>query len=200
MEPITGYGAVFYDGTERTEFVLGEERGVKFVERIMPGTFDRAIRDDDVVGLFNHDDNNVLGRTSSGTMRLSVDQRGLRYEIDPPDTELGRSVAELQKRGDVSGSSFAFLVTDHEIRSDGNIRIREVRDVKLIDVGPVTYPAYKGTNQRSGRRFIDSTCMAIPVVGSEAQEIRSAMAAYRTEEDDSESERVRIMRLLAELA
>lgn len=138
---ITGYASVFYNGQAGTEYdIYGDGY---MIERIMPGTFDRAIREDDVRGLFNHNAEKVLGRTLAGTMTLSVDNTGLRYEITPPNTSTAAEVIELLKRGDVSGSSFAFLVTDsNPVRKEGGRRIMEITGVRLFDVGPVTYPAY----------------------------------------------------------
>jgi len=139
---IVGYAAVFYDENDPgTEYPLYDD----LVERIMPGAFDRAIREDDVRGLFNHDDSLVLGRCKSGTMRLSVDRRGLRYEIDPPDTQTGRDLITLLQRGDVDGSSFAFLPDDTTYRQQGDTYVVERNSVKLFDVGPVAYPAYAST-------------------------------------------------------
>src|SRR5689334_2288993 len=80
---ISGYAAVFYDGSPGTEYQMWQG----FSERIMPGAFDRCIREGhDVRALFNHDPNYPLGRTSAGTCRLSIDKRGLKYEIDPPNS------------------------------------------------------------------------------------------------------------------
>lgn len=139
---IVGYAAVTYDGTPDTEYELYED----YVERIMPGAFDRALAEkDDVRGLFNHDPDNLLGRTSAGTMALAVDKKGLRYEIQPGDTTMARDVVEHIKRGDVDGSSFAFRVTDEDIRKEDDVYIREISGVRLFDVGPVTYPAYTAT-------------------------------------------------------
>lgn len=146
---IVGYGAVYYDGSERTEFELWPG----MIERIMPGTFDRALRAaDDVRGLFNHDPNQVLGRTGSRTLKLVSDTRGLRYEISPPDTATGRDVMELVRRGDVSGSSFSFAVPPDgqrmklEKRAGVTVKVREIINVDpLYDVGPVTFPAYEAT-------------------------------------------------------
>jgi len=138
---IEGYGAIFYDGSAGSEYELWF--GVK--ERIMPGAFDRAIREgDDCRALFNHDANMVLGRTTAGTLALSVDQRGLKYEIDPPASRA--DVIEAIERGDVTGSSFGFMVTDEDWRMENGTEIREIRGVKLLDVSPVTYPAYEGTS------------------------------------------------------
>lgn len=139
---IEGYGAVYYDGTPGSEYALATD----YVERILPGAFDDAIRDDDVVGLYNHNADHILGRTSSGTMGLSTDSKGLRYEIDVnPDTAIGHEVAGHIRRGDLSGSSFAFRVLDENFRTEGGIDIREIVRVQLFDVGPVTFPAYEGT-------------------------------------------------------
>lgn len=141
---IAGYGAVFYDGTPATEYKLWDGA----VERIMPTAFDRAIREDDVRGLFNHDANLVLGRTTAKTMRLATDKTGLRYEIDAPDTQLGRDLAVSLTRGDVSGSSFSFIIgeTGQVWRKEGDVMVRELVEVsELFDTGPVTFPAYTST-------------------------------------------------------
>lgn len=140
---IAGYGAVFYSASDAgTEYRLWDD----FRERIMPGAFDRALRDrHDVRGLFNHDANQLLGRSAAGTMRLSVDQTGLRYEIDLPDTQLGRDLRELLERGDITGSSFAFAATRVVWIEERDLTIRQVEEVDLYDVGPVTFPAYEAT-------------------------------------------------------
>lgn len=137
---IQGYGSVFYDGTPETEFELWHD----VFERIMPGTFDRAIAEDDVRGLFNHDPDHVLGRNTASTMLLVVDKKGLRYEIDAPDTQLGHDLGVSIGREDVTGSSFSFNVTDEEWRTENGKEIREISGVRLFDVGPVTFPAYEG--------------------------------------------------------
>jgi HK97 family phage prohead protease len=143
---IVGYGAVFHRADDPgTEYQLW--RGA--VERVGRSAFDNALkRPDDVRGLFNHDSDRVLGRTTSGTMRLSVDDRGLRYEIDLPDTQTARDVAASIERGDITGSSFSFSVEGEEWqRDDGRgVEIRTIKDVKLFDVGPVTFPAYQSAN------------------------------------------------------
>lgn len=148
---LVGYGAVFFDasnpGTEYNFAGLWSD----FRERIMPGAFDQALREDDVRGLFNHDVNQILGRTIAKTLRLSVDRVGLRYEIDPPSTEAAKTVVEAIRRGDVNGSSFSFTVDEENWRTindaeDRPIQIRELNRVRLYDVGPVTFPAYQATS------------------------------------------------------
>lgn len=117
-----------------------------FVERIAPGAFRKTIGEADVKALFNHDANLLLGRTKSGTLRLDEDEVGLRYEVDLPDTTLGRDLSVLLARGDVSQSSFAFRVVKDDWEVDEQDRpVRTLVEVKLFDVSPVTYPAYLDT-------------------------------------------------------
>jgi len=139
---IEGYAAVYYRGEEEQEYRLFDD----MVERIAPGAFDEAIGRDDVRGLFNHDSNIVLARTSSGTMTLSSDDTGLRYsfDIDPEDPDHQR-VSRKIKRGDVDGSSFAFEVTGEEFERREGVVYRTITGVKLYDVGPVTFPAYSAS-------------------------------------------------------
>jgi hypothetical protein len=139
---IVGYGAMYYDGTPETQYTLWP----LVVERIMPGAFDLTIAEDDIRGLFNHDPSMLLGRVAATTMRLSTDNVGLRYEIDPGETQVGRDVTEHVRRGDLSGSSFSFQITDERWYEEGDLEVREILGVKLYDVGPVTFPAYESTS------------------------------------------------------
>lgn len=115
-----------------------------FTEEVSPGAADEVMNDD-VRGLFNHEPNLVLGRTKSGTMRMSIDPIGLKYTIDfnPNDTD-HTNLMEKVKRGDISQSSFAFRVKDDkwETRNGKDHRII-TKFKRLIDVSPVTYPAYQ---------------------------------------------------------
>jgi HK97 family phage prohead protease len=139
---IIGYGAVYYDAADAgSEYRLWDD----MLERVMPGCFDRAIREDDVRSFFNHDENQILGRNKSGTLALSVDSRGLHYEITTPDTQAGRDTTTSIRRGDVTGSSFMFLPRDTTWREVDGVFIRELNDVELWEVGPVVFPAYQST-------------------------------------------------------
>jgi len=134
---LVGYAAVFNSDSEKL--------GGWFIERILPGAFNEVLGDD-VRALFNHDPNLILGRSTSGTLRLSVDQEGLRYEIDLPDTQTARDLEKSIERGDVSQSSFAFQVGEDKWVNEGDDEIREIiRFNRLFDVSPVTYPAYPDT-------------------------------------------------------
>ena len=150
---ITGYAAV-YDR-------LSLELPGNFRERIMPGAFDKVLArqrgKQDVVAVFNHDNNIVLGRTSSGTLELSSDAKGLRYEVTPPATRA--DIVELIARRDVRGSSFAFTVgTGGDAwSSDDKGSIRSVREVSgLFDVGPVVNPAYPDSSVQAALRSYEA--------------------------------------------
>jgi len=135
---IIGYASVF---DSRSELICG-----CFREIIKPGAFD-GVLNDDVRGLFNHDPNYILGRTRSKTLSLSVDDRGLRYEILAPTTPtITDLVLSPMRRGDISQSSFAFRVArdgERWYQDDEGVIVREItRFSRLYDVSPVTYPAY----------------------------------------------------------
>lgn len=135
---IIGYGSVF---NSRSEPLWG------FREIIKPGAFDDVLGDD-VRGLFNHDPNFILGRSSSGTLTVGVDDKGLHYDINAPDTQTIRDlVLAPMLRGDINQSSFAFRVArdgEHWFEDEEGIVIREIsRFSRLFDVSPVTYPAYQ---------------------------------------------------------
>ncbi|PHZ02587.1 HK97 family phage prohead protease [Citrobacter freundii] len=134
---IIGYGSVF---NSRSEPLWG------FREIIKPGAFDDVLGDD-VRGLFNHDPNFILGRSASGTLKVSTDEHGLRYDIEAPDTQTIRDlVLAPMLRGDINQSSFAFRVArdgERWFEDEEGVVIREIsRFSRLFDVSPVTYPAY----------------------------------------------------------
>lgn len=133
-----GYAAVF---GRRSVELYG------FTEIIDPGAFTKTVREADVVALWNHDEGALLGRVTSGTLRLSIDDRGLAYEVDLPDTTPGRDVAELLRRKDVRGSSFGFrTIRDTWFEDEDGAVTRTLLEVELIDVSPVARPAYVDTD------------------------------------------------------
>jgi len=132
---IEGYGAVFDS--------LSENLG-GFREKIEKGAFDDVLTDD-VRALINHDPNLLLARTKSNTLKISVDDHGLRYSFTPPDTSYANDLKESITRGDLDQSSFAFTIEEDDWSEDDDGRV--VRTIKkfrkLFDVSPVTYPAYQ---------------------------------------------------------
>ena len=156
---VEGYAAVFHNPAERgTEYKLCDD----IVEHIDPQAFQRAIAQKQPCRcLVNHDPNYRLGRVDKGTLRLTTDERGLKYEADIPDTQVGRDTATDLANGNLDGSSFSFSVVGQRWedvkRGDDYMTIRTITDVDLYDVGPVGFPAYEATTAgiRSAERMED---------------------------------------------
>ena len=135
---IVGYAARFN--------VLSLDLG-GFREMILPGAFDKVLSrqrgKQDVIAVFNHDPNILLGRTSSGTLELSSDDKGLKYSVTPPAERA--DIISLILRKDLRGSSFAFTVSKdgESYASDASGAVRSISQISgLYDVGPVVSPAY----------------------------------------------------------
>ena len=138
LPKIVGYAAVF-DSESRD---LGN-----FTEVIKPGAFNRALSEkQDVRAFVDHDASKILGRTKAGTLELSTDSVGLRVEITPPDTTVGRDTVESVRRGDLDSMSFGFVVRDDNWREVEGRALREIRDLDLHEVSLVSFPAYEETS------------------------------------------------------
>lgn len=142
---IRGYAAVF---NSYSQPMMG------FREIIRPGAFRKTLREADVRALLNHDPNFVLGRKSAGTLELAEDDKGLRYSITPPNTTFANDLMVSIDRGDVTQSSFGFNTVKDKWTQDGDVLTRELIEVKLFDVSPVTFPAYTQT-EVSVRSLLD---------------------------------------------
>lgn len=136
---ITGHAAVFNQVVEI---------GRWFREKIMPGAFTRAIVEDVVPLLLEHE-GLPLARSNAGTgtLKLSEDDIGLYIEtdLDLADPDALRAVTKM-KRGDLDKMSFAFIATREEWITDGDTELRIIHEVDLYDVSIVTTPAYDGTD------------------------------------------------------
>jgi uncharacterized protein len=131
---IGGYAATF----NRESRNLGG-----YVETVTASAFNKSRGDGwpDVVARYNHDDNMLLGTTAANTLRLNVDNVGLAYDVDVPESRA--DVHELVERGDVRKSSFAFIVRDDDwALTEQNFPERRLLSVQLVDVAPVNVPAY----------------------------------------------------------
>ena len=149
---IVGYAAVY----NRLSLDLGG-----FREMILPGAFDKVLSrqrgKQDVIAVFNHDPNILLGRTSSGTLQLSSDEKGLKYSVTPPAERA--EIISLILRRDVFGSSFAFTVSKdgESFASDASGAVRSIREVSgLYDVGPVVNAAYPASTSGIAMRSYEA--------------------------------------------
>jgi HK97 family phage prohead protease len=143
---IRGYAAVY---NSDSEWMGG------FYEQIETGAFDEVLNDD-VRAYFNHDENLLLGRVSSGTLRISTDKRGLFYEVDLPKTSYANDLMELMQRGDVNQSSFAFLIERDRWEQRDGVTYRIIEKVsRLIDVSPVSMPAYPSATSELKKRDLE---------------------------------------------
>ena len=147
---ITGHAAVY---NQKSEQMWG------FRETIRPGAFTKTIKTADVRALWNHDPNYVLGRTKSGTLELSEDDKGLVVKITPPETNFAKDIIATIKRGDVDQMSFGFQTVTDEWRTEDKEQIRELIEVELFDVSPVTFPAYPQTDVQA-RSFYEARMKA----------------------------------------
>lgn len=184
---IKGYAAKFNSFSE--SLPIHDERGYQigtFREVLLPGCFTEAIKTSDVRALVNHDANQILGRTISGTLRLMEDGVGLRFENDPPDVSYARDIQVSMTRGDISQCSFGFRVAkggDTYLKDPDtpNGYIREIRCVdKLFDVSVVTYPAYLDT---------DCTVAVRSIISNIKHDEEAAVKAVK-EQEEAERRRV----------
>lgn len=132
--------------------LLGE-----FVETISPGALENAVLTD-VRCLIDHNSSYVLGRTVADTLSLTVDDKGLYFRCQLPNTTYARDLYENIKLGNVNQCSFGFSIEEDgdtfERRSDGLFK-RTVNKIKsLFDVSIVTYPAYEETDVAPALRSI----------------------------------------------
>lgn len=147
---IEGYAVVFNS--------LSEDMG--FREIISPNAItEETIKNSDIIATFNHSTDIVLARSKNGegTLQLEIDEKGLKFSFEAPNTTAGNDLLESIKRGDVSGCSFAFSVNydDEEAETwidNGDYYLRTINKIeRLYDVSIVVHPAYEATsvNQRS---------------------------------------------------
>jgi len=114
-------------------------------EKIQRGAFKNTIKEDDIRMLQNHDPNYVIGRNASGTLKLMEDNKGLYFEAIPPDTQWARDLITSINRKDITQNSFQFSIIDQGWGMEDGIKTRTLKEVKLIDVSAVTFPAYPDT-------------------------------------------------------
>lgn len=130
-----------------------ESEDLGFYETISPEAItEETIRKSDVMCLLDHTkDRGILARSryGKGSLKLSIDEKGLKYEFDAPRTSLGDELLEMLRRGDINQSSFAFTVAsggDKWEKKDGKYFRTITKIERLYDVSPVYTPAYSSTS------------------------------------------------------
>lgn len=170
---VEGYAAVFNSWSND----LGG-----FVERIDPSAFEGVIGKRDVRALVDHDWSKLLARESAGTLELSVDERGLKYKIDLPETNLGRDLNVLIARGDIQENSFAFTVGEDKWteRQDGTYERTITKVEDLFEVSIVSLPAYNDAKiaQRTLENIKEETAAQLEAAKKETEERKVMLDEY----------------------
>lgn len=142
VKKLIGYAAMFNSPT-----IIG---GIH--EIVLPGAFTRSLKEREVFLLWHHQESQILGRTTSGTLKVWEDSRGLKFQCLPPDTQLGHDIVTLVERRDVKGCSFSFGIQSNDTKS-AEIKwdkalgspVRLLKDVELYEVTITAFPAYLET-------------------------------------------------------
>lgn len=147
---VEGYAVVFESQSEDLGFFETIDRGAITQE---------LVDNSDVFALLNHDDEKVLARSKNGvgSLKLTVDERGLKYEFDAAETQLGNDLLEYLKRGEINTSSFAFALDYNDPEAEtwtrkNGANYRTIHKIAYLhDVSPVWNAAYSATSvsQRS---------------------------------------------------
>lgn len=146
---ISGYFVVFNSETKLFD---------NCYEEVSPAAF-KDLDMSDVRALADHDSSKVLGRTKSGTLKLTVDDYGLfgEIEINPDDTE-AVNLYQRVKRGDIDQCSFGFNILDEDIdvREDGSTKFT-IKEIELAEISVVTFPAYQDTQVEARKKQVEQS-------------------------------------------
>ena len=143
---LSGYAAVFNDASVP----------LPFKERIAPGAFRKTLSESPDVRLLINHEGLPLARTKNGTLKLTEDDRGLRFDAELADTQEARDIYTLVQRGDVDQMSFAFRVIRQNWSKDKTERTLTEVSLADGDVSVVTYPAYPTTSVEARKKIADA--------------------------------------------
>lgn len=196
---IEGYAAIF---NQRSKLLFEDNK--VFFEVIKPGAFDRVLSSDSINTLYvyNHHQDQILARTKSGTLSLSVDDTGLKYRAVLPNTTLGNDIAELVNRGDLFENSFRFSLDPQgriwQRDSNGDLIhiIREIRS--LMDVSIVVNGAYSDTKVMLTQRDLEEIGELDTTTKDEETEedVDTTTKDEETEEKEEEEEKIEDLDLI----
>jgi len=177
-EVVVGYGSIF---NSRSENLGG------FYEFISPEAIsEETINNSDVRALINHDPNLILARSQNGkgNLKLSVDEKGLRYEYEMPDLSYAKDLSTNLKNGNITQSSFAFTIDANGETWETDEEGRDIRTItkidRLYDISSVTYPAYSDAS-------------------SDLVVAQRSLSVYKQDQENKKEENDLVMRSLAKL-
>lgn len=188
---LEGYGIVFNQESKRL--------GGWFVETIKPESVKRAMEADDITVDTHHIEHNLLGRKKTGTAQFTVDEVGVKYRVEVPNTTYGNDIAALVERGDIDGSSFVFTTAPHgdewrSVNKNGEeYWERTVTEMgRIYSMGPVVTPAYPQTTaaMRSFNEFAEReklTVRAVEITDEKTGEKRCMVSQTATEKPEQSS-------------
>lgn len=160
---IEGYAALF-NVESRLIAEYRDGKLIEFIEVIESGAFDEVLADPELncIHTIDHDRSKMVARTTSGTLKLMVDDRGLKYRFAVPNTTLGNDLFEMISRGDYYESSFVFYIDSkadgNEVweKGEDNILRRTIKKVSgIYDTSTVVDGAYANTNVTVSRNLSD---------------------------------------------
>ena len=168
---LSGYAAVFNSESKD----LGG-----FTEMISSTAFEGVIERSDVFAVLDHDRNKVLARSKmgKGSLELNIDEKGLQFRFESPNTTLGNDVLSMVKRGDLTDASFCFTVEDEswQKREDGSY-LRTINKIgDLFDVAICYNGAYPESYTEVALRSLDKF----------KEELRAAECVEEEDSDDVE--------------
>lgn len=163
--------------------------GLPWIERLARGCFTKTLQESrDILGLYDHATGNLLARTSNGSLRFNDTEAGLEYELDLPDTQLGRDTYEMCKSGLLSGCSFGFSAIKDDWTYENNEEVRVILEARLYEVSIVAQPAYPTTtvSARSLSSFLEGKELTEDEQNSVKAEIEKLSALLPHEEEKRE--------------
>jgi HK97 family phage prohead protease len=189
---IVGYAAMF---GKLSKLIRTENRSNGWRERVAPGAFSRTLASgEDIFAFVEHSPNHKLGRRSTGTLKLTQDERGLYVEITPPDTTVGMDAIKEIRRGDLSGWSFGFRAKPSDqtwIRTENDELLRELHSLDLFEVTLTGAPAYPDSTELALRSVLEPALTSLEAW--EQQQQRESQAALEAEQRLREN-RLRLLR------
>lgn len=165
--------------------------GLPWIERLARGCFTKTLQESrDILGLYDHTAGNLLARTSNGSLRFNDTDAGLEFEIDLPDTQLGKDTYSMVRSGLLSSCSFGFSAVREDWLYENNEEVRVILEARLWEVSIVAQPAYPQTNvsARSLSSFFEGKELTEDEQNSVKAEIEKLSALLPKKEEEKREE------------